>query len=63
MATEPMTHQIASTEYIDGVRWAVTYCGLRMQTAVGSETSEGLAMPDACPDCEKAKGNIDDATN
>ena len=62
MATEPMTHQIASTEYIDGVRWAVMYCGLRVQT-VGSDTSEGMAMPDACPDCEKAKGNIDDAIN
>ena len=56
MATEPMTHEIASTEYIDGVRWDVTYCGLRVATA-GSDTSEGMAMPDACPECEKAKEN------
>ena len=40
MATEPMTHEIASTEYIDGVRWDVTYCRLRVATA-GSDTSEG----------------------
>ena len=54
MGTEPMTHQIASTEYIDGVRWDITYCGLRVAT-VGSESSEGLSMPDECPKCAEAK--------
>ena len=45
-----MHHLIASTEYKDGVKWAITKCGERYPVA-GSESSKGLAMPDPCPVC------------
>ena len=49
-----MTHYPASTEYIDGVQWDVTYCGERVQIA-GYDTSDGMAMPKICPKCDDAK--------
>ena len=56
-----MTHQIASTEYIDGATWDITYCGIRSARA-GTESSEGMALTGACPDCERGKPNTTEST-
>ena len=56
-----MRHYPASTEYVDGATWDVMYCGLRSARTQPSESSVGMAMPDLCPDCAKAKEQPDDA--
>ncbi len=55
---DQFSHQEASNELLNGVKWVVTYCGQRHPIA-GSDTSDGFALPPPCPECAEAKTKAD----